>query len=103
MFAVLLGDGKSAGPTHLQMPVAPPCQPIRSLGTGAEDAGVEFLAGYHVGRERGRKKIYYNQYMYADAHGSPCGTSLSATRTVAKGSTMLKRIILELRGSFLLY
>jgi hypothetical protein len=35
MFAVLLGDGKSAGPTHLQMPVAPPCQPIRSLGLAA--------------------------------------------------------------------
>jgi hypothetical protein len=40
-------DGKSAGPTHLQMPVAPPCQPIRSLGWSS-------AAGPHMRRHWGR-------------------------------------------------
>jgi hypothetical protein len=51
MFAVLLGDGKSAGPTHLQMPVAPPCQPIRSLGLAAA-AGPNMRRHWGGGRWR---------------------------------------------------
>jgi hypothetical protein len=67
MFAVLLGDGKSAGPTHLQMPVAPPCQPIRSLGLAAA-AGPNMRRHWGGGRWR----------------RVPCGLSLELHMAVSR-------------------